>query len=368
MKELFLSPTRLDAIQKCWRYYQYAQLRKLVPYVKAARMEKGSVGHKILAHYYSQRALQPAEHRDTLIEEAFKHGALELVNTDLKREDANKIFEVCHQYFDHYVNEDWMALMDDKGKPLVEVPLTKLLYQREDTNDVEGIRIIFNGIIDLILAPRKNVPITIVDHKFKDRYSDLDPLSNQLALYAAATGIRDVMRNDIGGQKEGNVNKFLRPNYRYEQSQMDENVQWAVYWALEAEYHELQNIYPPNPTSCDKFGGCLFGRVCNTIPAGREGVINANFRTATKRFSIYSVEETKEVVSPVRGASGAVGDSAQVGNDRELEPVPHVQEGRDAREELRDGTEADGSPAAGERGEARETSVSVSDRLLKQLE
>jgi hypothetical protein len=388
MKDLFVSPTRLDAIQICWKYYELAQLRKLIPFIKAERMEKGSVGHKILYHYYRELGLNvnrvDKRHRNDIIEEAFKIGTLEATKTDLTREALNGVFENCHSYFRHYQHEDWLPLLDDKGQPLVEVPLTKVLFQREDTSELEGIRIIFNGIIDLILAARKGVPVTIVDHKFKDRISDLDPLSNQMALYSASTGIQDVLRNDIGSHKEGNPNKFHRPSFRYEQSQMNENIQWAVYWALEAEYHEAVAIFPPNPTSCDKFGGCLFRRVCNTIPAGREGVINANFRTRGK-FSIYvpepepspsenKVETAKELataiptVPGVRVASGEVGDSQQdVGNESGLEPVQVLPQDDQPREGVRDGSQQDAGGPGKNIDERSAEPQAVSDRLLSRL-
>jgi len=397
MRDIFISPTSLDEIQLCWRRYQYSRKRRLTPFFRPGRMEKGTVGHKILAYYYTEMGLnlsrETKKHRDLIIEESLKIGTLEAAKTDLSRELLNKLFEDVQSYYNHFRGEDWLPLLDDKGLPLVEVPLTKVLYERPDEGEIEGVRVIFNGIIDLLLAPRKGVPVTIVDHKFKDRFSELDPLSNQLSLYSATTGIRDVVRNDVGGQKEGNVNKYRRQSFKYDKSQQDENLRWAIYWALEADYHESVNIYPPNPTSCDKFGGCLYRDVCNTMPAGREGVINANFKTGTA-FSIYEdpdkpapavlasgasivappeplrieapteLEAPTEEVSTVRPASGEVGDGQQVERvDGGLVDVQGTSEGVAPDDAVREGS---GGVHQGTKGDAGEEGFA--DRLLSRLE
>lgn len=380
----------------CWRRYEFSRKRRLVSFKKPERMEKGTVGHKILAYYYTEVGLNLSrpepKSRELVIEEAFKIGTLEAAKTDLGRDMLNKLFEDTTSYFQHYAREDWLPLLDDNKLPLVEVPLTKILYEREDEPEVEGVRVIFNGIIDLIIAPTKNVPIRIVDHKFKDRFSELDPLSNQLSLYSAVTGIPDVIRNDVGGQKEGNVNKYRRQHFKYHKTQQDENLRWAIYWALEADYHESVGIYPPNPTSCDKFGGCVYADVCNTMPSGREGVINANFKTGT-RHSIYEddakpqtpvvegsteaepgtvpietvapapIETPTEEVPVVREAGEGVRDDVKDGGvDGELEAVPGLPEVPEARGGLRDGESAD----TGSAPEAT-TEENFADSLLKRL-
>lgn len=395
MIDIFISPSSLDEIQLCWRRYQFSRKRRLVPFKRPERMEKGTVGHKILAYYYTEMGLNLSRElpklREQVIEESLKIGTLEAAKTELGTEMLHKLFEDVNLYFQHFAREDWLPLLDDKRVPLVEVPLTKVLFERADTEEVEGVRVIFNGIIDLLLAPRKGVPVTIVDHKFKDRFSELDPLSNQLSLYSATTGIKDVLRNDIGGQKEGNVNKFRRQSFRYDKSQQDENLRWAIYWALEANYHESVNIYPPNPTSCDKFGGCLFSRICNTMPANREAIINANFKTGTSH-SIYedpdkpsvavlenrperqlgtalrevespnSLEAPTETVPALRSEGGAVGDSEQVQRDNSgLDPVQVVPEEGELLDDVRD------EQAAGP-GSSLSHEDNFANDLLKRLE
>lgn len=339
MREIFISPTSLDEFQICKRKYFYSRRRKLQAFYKPERMDRGTVGHKILAYYYIEvgknLVREVKKLREVIIDEAFKIGTLEAAKTDMTNQmTLTELFEVCNSYFRHYEGEDWTPLLDDKREPLVEVPLTKVLYERPDTEETEGIRVIFVGIIDLLLAPGRGVGVRIVDHKFPSRYTELEPLSNQLSLYSATTGIQDVVRNDVGGQKEGNVNKFRRPNIRYEKTQQDENIRWAIYWALEADYHEEYDIWPPTPTSCTtKYGKCVFFDVCGTIPGGREGVINANFKVG-KRFSIYEneivafqpvasvqpghgdvVASTEASVSVVRDASSEVDQGEQVPRD-----------------------------------------------------
>src|SRR5882672_9136857 len=160
-------------MQLCWRLYYYVSKRRLVPFYRPQRMEKGSVGHKILAYYYREIGLnlnrETKKHRDQIIEEAMKLGLLEAAKGELDKESLSTLTETVESYFNHYRNEDWLPLLDDKGLPLVEVPLTKVIHEEPDKNGTEGIRIIFNGIIDLILAARRGVGVTIVDHKFPSR-------------------------------------------------------------------------------------------------------------------------------------------------------------------------------------------------------
>lgn len=358
MRDLFASGTRLDQVQMCWRYYNYVGRRKLVPFTKGPKLEKGSVGHKILAYFYREVGLninrEVKKDRDKIIEEAFKLGTLEAAKTDLKIEVLRDLFDDLRLYFIFWQNDGWFPLLDDKGEPLVEVPLTKIIYERPDTEESEGVRVIFNGIIDLVLPAAKvdgvQVGPRIVDHKFKDRFSELNPLDNQLSLYSATTGIPDVMRNDVGGQKEGNVNKFRRQPNRYQPEQMKENIEWAVYWMLDADYHEAVDVWPPNITSCDKFGGCQFKKVCSKIESVREAILNANFKRG-KAFSIYEEEKLERlapaarasIANPVAISTGPVPDvrREEVPEDTavhvsEQEVVPLVQQELVAREELRD--------------------------------
>jgi hypothetical protein len=394
--DIYISPTSLDRMQLCWRLYHYVSKRKLIPFYRPPRMEKGSVGHKVLAYYYKEVGYNTVREvkkgRDKIVEEAMNLFTLEVANSEIAgdKTSVDILNETLNSYFRHYAHEDWIPLLDDKGEPLVEVPLTKVIFEREDTAEEDGIRIIFNGIIDLILAARKGVGVTIVDHKFPSRKTEFYSLANQLALYSAVTGIQNVLRNDAGSQKESNVNKFSRPGFRYDQAQMKENLQWAIYWAQEAHYHEMIEVFPPNPSSCDKYGGCQMLGVCSTTPGAREAVINASFKVGRK-FSIYekeaigdtatvvsadteqpvvevgtpqasSADEGQESVSPVpsvREASGTLDHGGQEeGEQRGLDTVPLPQEGTETREPLRDGE-----------GTTPESSVQVetlADRLLNE--
>lgn len=382
MIDIFVSPTSLDELQLCWRKYFYSRKRKLVPFYRPERMEKGTIGHKIMAYYYREIGLntvrESKKHRETIIEEAVKVGLLEATKTDVEKETLSSLLDTCNSYWRNYGSESWLPMMDDKGEPLVEVPLTKIIHEELDTEEHEGLRVIFNGVIDLLLAPRKSIGATIVDHKFPSRYTDFDPLGNQLALYSAVTGIQDVLRNDIGSQKEGNAHKFLRPSFRYDPTQQVENLQWAVYWALEAHYHDTIEVYPPNPTSCDKFGGCIFRGVCGTMPGAREGVINANFKRGTK-FSIY--EDDKNVAKATLDqeqtvvALGTAGEMDSAGIQETPKTVRSVQTTSDQdSDSTSEGRESGGQnfvPGAREESAIHEDvrresdEDSLADRLLR---
>lgn len=129
--------------------------------------------------------------------------------------------------------------------------------------DDPDLGVFYSGKIDLIATiPERGK--TVIDHKTQRRSQEPDPLSNQFTGYAAATGIRNVMINRIGLQKSyKDEQKFTRPSILYTKEQIERwkvnTIWWARQYAFFLEYGE----WPENRTSCDKFGGCMFHRLCN---------------------------------------------------------------------------------------------------------
>ena len=283
--------------------YYYSSRRRLRFLVKGKKLDRGTLIHAIAAHHYREVGLNlnrdPKKSKLDIIDEAIAVGTVEAAKSDLDMKSIQETIDVYRSYVNFYPNDRWVPLLDDKGLPLIEVPFSKLIYQSPDAvmDKGEGIQVILIGKIDIILAPMppEELEPIVVDHKSYDRFWTFSSLSNQYRAYSSATGLKRVGRNTFGFQKEGNVNKFKRDLHSFTQTELDEWTQWAIFKVLDTDMHNEMGTYPPNFTSCDKFGGCRFRKVCSNPPEHRESVINMNFMEG-QYVDIYKKEGSSEMI------------------------------------------------------------------------
>jgi hypothetical protein len=60
----------------------------------------------------------------------------------------------------------------------------------------------------------------------------------------------------------------------------DQLEEWTAdlhYWLSLSEQFATANYWPMNDTSCDKFGGCRFRKICSKSPSVREQWLKADF-------------------------------------------------------------------------------------------
>jgi hypothetical protein len=153
----------------------------------------------------------------------------------------------------------------------VEQSFSKVLYERPDAPGKEVIRILYEGIIDLIVEHPSPAGIYVVDHKSASRKSTPAKTSNQFMGYCWSLGMNQIIINRVGFQKTLPASeRFQRLFISYENELLKEWVQQAVYWAQVLASYMDNNYFPPNFTSCDKYAGCIFQQVCGTIPQVRD--------------------------------------------------------------------------------------------------
>lgn len=290
MRVVRVDGTQLDFMDSCWEKYNLAMIQRWKPNEKAPALETGDLIHQMAKHYYQEKqrgrwTLTPEVHGHVLLECALL-ARREGVKMELDHEDVEiAINSFCgHCRF-------WEA--DGLQVLAVEAPFSKLLYEQPDRPGVEGIQIIYEGIVDLYGAFPNQTPI-VIDHKSESRKSTPSELSNQFTGYAWAFGIEEVIINKIGLQTSlEDKDKFRRIWLQYRDPAIIE--EWkrdTIETILEAVERYKLDRWPRNRTSCDKYSGCIYKKVCRASPAVRANKLITYFHIG-EPWSPYTKEHGK---------------------------------------------------------------------------
>jgi len=244
------------------------------PTEKAEALEKGDLMHKMLAHYYrgKKEGLTKADKSHAiLIAQAIAEGRKEALPMQLSIMTAEEDIRQFKENILYWQRDGWRILD-------VERSFSKVLYERPDTPEREGLRILYEGIIDLVVEHPSPHGIYVVDHKTSSRRAEARKLSNQFMGYCWALGMNQVIVNKIGFQKTLSASeRFQRQFLSFERELIKEWVQQAVYWVHVLVGYIEQDYFPPNFTSCDKYSGCIYEQVCSSIPQVRDFKLQSHY-------------------------------------------------------------------------------------------
>lgn len=288
MRTIALDSQILNTVCACGRKAYLEFLQNWRPTEKAEALEKGDLMHRMLAHYYRGRMARRTD-INNVIGEAIEIAHKASVDMDLTESTIEENIGQFKAYALWWQSDGWTPLE-------VERPFSKVLYKREDegvwrVGDViategtpgaqfhmtrEGIQILYEGVIDLIADTPHG--IFVVDHKTSSRRGTPTKLSNQFMGYCWATGSWNFIVNKVGFQKTlSEKERFERPFLSYNPPIIQEWAEQAVYWTKVLIGYIDSGYYPPNFTSCDKYSGCIFQKVCEAIPEVREYKLMTNF-------------------------------------------------------------------------------------------
>lgn len=242
------------------------------PTEKAEALEKGDLIHQMFATYYrgkkEGKTVQDESHA-LLVAEAMARAREASVEMSLSLPTVEEDIKQFKENILYWQRDGWKILD-------VEEPFSKVLYERPDTPEREGFRVLYEGIIDLRVEHPSPHGIYIVDHKTGSRRVTPSKLSNQFMGYCWALGMNQVIINKVGFQKTLSAEeRFQRMVLSYERELLNEWAQQAIYWAHVLVGYIDQKYFPPNFTSCDKYAGCIFQQVCGTIPQVRDFKLNS---------------------------------------------------------------------------------------------
>lgn len=275
-ENIILDSQILNSIQLCAYKTDLAFNQDLRLPIVAEPLESGDLFHKLMECYYSD--LRDAGTEITYDNQKFKESidkAITLgeeysVNLSI---DTKQVSEIIYQFKENitFFRMDGWKILE------VEKSFITLLYEDEN------LRIFLTGKIDVI-AEVPYVGLSVIDHKTSKRRQEPEPLSNQFTLYSYATGIPDVLINRVGFQKTlAPEERFQRQNLHYTNYQIEHWKENTIWWAKYYYFCLKNNSWPENRTSCDKFGGCQFDKICKSATEeGRENMITSNFIVGPK--------------------------------------------------------------------------------------
>jgi hypothetical protein len=283
--------TTLSNIQLCARKAQYNNIYNLAPYEKGEALEKGDLMHRMLEVYYSLRLdqgpdlnsptwleladeanIHPNKDKDSdpdPIKTSIDAGIFFASKLSIESEVSEEVIDQFKAYCEYYEHDFWHPLaVEEVGR----------VVMYEDSE----ILISYTYKIDLV-AEKGNLKAPF-DHKTSQRRGAPSAMSNQFIGYCYATGLNMIVINKIGFQKS------LKPSERFERhmipisdDKIDEWRENTILWAKQWDYfHNILKQYPMNFTSCDKFGGCMFRRVCESDRENREWNLNRDFQVVEK--------------------------------------------------------------------------------------
>jgi len=283
--------TVLNDLQACARKLEFGHVKNWRPLSgKATPLDRGSMLHDMLALYRILLKLTWREGNPeclTRSEDAFlaeqeipvkSYPWQEIVelgvmlgrtymatqSENLTMEEGEEIIRNFVEYVDYYQNDGWQPIE-------VEASFSKILYESSD------LILLVEGRIDLITDSRSGR--TVVDSKTASRRQEPVLLSNQFICYAWATDVPSVTVDKIGFQKTLKArDRFQRHILSYPRELKEEWREWAIYWGRTAAFYVEEGIFPPNFTSCDKYGGCIYLPICSTTPSAREWKAATLFR------------------------------------------------------------------------------------------
>lgn len=259
----------LNSIQLCGYRTDLYFNKNLRPNYKAEALENGDLLHLVFKIFYTLRLSRPdlpyGRCVDLAVRLGREHAVLKLAQDVENSEET--IFH-CVEYFKHYEGEFWRPLY-------VEKPFAKIIYESEEDN----LRVIYEGIIDLGVDTMAGE--AIVDHKSSRRNSDSTylGLSNQFKGYSYTLECPNIIINKVGFQKTVKpADRFIRIPISYDDSTLQEWANQTIWWAQQLAFYIETNTWPMNFTSCDKYSGCIFNKLCINEPgASREWLMNTEY-------------------------------------------------------------------------------------------
>jgi len=269
------------------RKTQYNFVLNYRPLEKGDSLEKGSLMHDMLEVHYSQQLQKFTSDRwielmkagFTPKSDAADAGFYFAAKMNLPTEITEEVVYQFREYREYYKHDSWNPLA-------VEEVGSKLLFENED------LKIIYNFKIDLI-CEQGNV-IAPFDHKTSSQTREPSSMSNQFIAYCWGLGLNNIVINKIGFQKTLTpAKRFMRYILTLDNERIREWVNNSIWWLLQYDQHLLNNHFPMNLTSCDKYGACIYRPVCELNPLSRQARLERDFNPG-ENWDVAKILEAKE--------------------------------------------------------------------------
>ncbi|MEX0598095.1 MAG: PD-(D/E)XK nuclease family protein [Candidatus Paceibacterota bacterium] len=271
---LVFDSSEMDNFQMCKRRWHLIHHLNLQPITSVYALDRGSLLHLILAHYYKLKLKGIDE--QTCIEESIEEGRKSsLAIEGLNPQDCAEVYFQFREYCRYY------SEVGDNIYPMeggIERPFIKQIY--EDDNLI----IALQGIIDYLGKYVGSDNLLVMDHKGISQRQEYSILRNQFKNYAIAAGVDTVVVNKIGFQKTLTpAERFSRQIITYSQDQLDEQKEIIIADGKMMLLHMKNEFFPPNFTACDYMSGCGFkNEFCSARPDARPYKVGTHFLIGKK--------------------------------------------------------------------------------------
>jgi hypothetical protein len=273
---VILDATVLTSLMACERYIDFRFNKNLIPASGSGNpIEAGLVVHKIMEEY--SKSIMNGVHRNTAIQVGMDAGiqlAGELPNIPQEnvKDDSGKLKQVgfawimttMQQYFEFYKNDSWTPISAEQVK-------RTLVYEDDD------IRVLWVSKLDRMVDTFQQGTMPM-DHKTMKQNRSPILLNNQfMGQCISAQSVRMCV-DKIGFQTTLKPDKkFVREIMNYNREQLAEQIQTIGYYAKYLVDLNKHGYFPPRYIYCDKYNGCIFRRVCESLPSDRERMLKLHF-------------------------------------------------------------------------------------------
>lgn len=283
MKIITLNSSGISAYLQCPEKWNLAFNQGLIlAEQKREAMDKGSAFHKLLELYYIERLNRSVFDAAKVAIEKYR----ETEEFKLVGEHQNFLMQRFTDYVIRYQSDDFNPIKLE-NIPSTEMGFSYLFYENQD------VKYILEGKIDLISTIGQEM--ILVDHKTQSRQAELYRFKPQFLTYSLISGIRKLVVNYIGFQKNITDMTFRRTLITFPEHLIE---QWRV--TLERKFYEISlalgnGWFEKNQEAC---GGpfssyhCQFTQLCELNPANQEMIANVkNFKYTVSPYESWSLPE-----------------------------------------------------------------------------
>lgn len=282
--------TSIKLAEECLRKYQYKMIGGWTPFEASPHLRFGGVYASALEHFYKHRA-EGLSHDDALCEvvhEAlFETWDYELDEAGEKIPDSGKPWLSSHKlktrenlirtiiwYLEQFRGDSAEVVILANGKPAVEHSFA--LPVDDDIIFCGHLDRLVNYADNLMVMDQKTTGSTISSQYFEQFKPDV-----QMSMYTFAgkmiyqLPVRGVIID--AAQIAVGFTRFERGITMRTDSELQEFYDTTMHTIQQARTATALGHFPMNRTSCDKFGGCEFRKVCSKSPEVRKNFLKADF-------------------------------------------------------------------------------------------
>jgi len=273
--------TSLKDFTTCPRLYQLHMVDGWVPKKKPARLHFGICYHLGLETYEREKAKGKdiVEALVAALRKAWEEWG-DYVSDDNRRTKFTLTRSIIW-YADQYAVDPAETMILPSGEAAVELSFRVVLpWINPDGNPYLACghldRIVRLGTI-LRVSDAKTTVSTLSDYYFAmysmDIQMDLYDFFGRIALDEEISGILiDACQTAV------NFSRYSRGFSDRKPKQREEWLDELQYWIIQAESCAIDDYWPMNKSSCTKFGGCRYKRVCEREPSVRKMILESEFK------------------------------------------------------------------------------------------